>query len=299
MAYDLRRIAANVLREIECNGEADSWLVVSSFQEILGVLVNKFDVKSLASNSVDEEPLDMAIRALLATCLNDQRPVSIAQAIPVVMLAFGYATAMVKKGDDMIYTSTPGTNIPFLEYLITLLGGEKGELVAAGFEHLLEKSNILNKKSHAVIAANHKKKLYDHFFPALVKSFESSKDPIAQKNCLIALTKVIGHISEEQFVLQSNPIAFMLRALDLETIQPSCKRAALEVVGSTIQNNPEALSAHHNSVMNRLMACMKDSDPLIRAMALACTGCIPSALKAKVSRTTFLTTIHYTYSILD
>jgi len=180
-----------------------------------------------------------------------------------------------------LYHAKQTDQIPFLNYLINFFDskhGELGSLIATAFRDILDKSKtLLIKKNHALVSPKYQRKFYHNVFPILINYMDTHRDdPSVQKNCLVALTGVIEHVSGESYVLETNPITPMLKVLNMD-VDGSSKRAALELMLRAIETNPKMLTEHLHSVYNRLEDCMDDKDYMVRAMAVHSTGKLASA----------------------
>lgn len=238
---------------------------VSALLRTVTVLVNK----CLAANEIES--------SLSKTGLNSSTLLSAESQDQQLSLAFAVTKALVLQGKTTALTKA------YLQELLVLLP-RVSKHQTQYYGTLLAPDEVLDKQNHCVISGLYKQRTFTQLVPPIVAEVRLS-DQATRPNFLIALSGILRWLPYSIIRPSLHTlVAPLLQTLDLTDVPPEIKLSALTIFESVLMHDPNDVSEHTASLINRLIACTsaKEKDAKVRAKALQSLAIMPKQLKREV-----------------
>ncbi|KAF2225492.1 MMS19 nucleotide excision repair protein-like protein [Elsinoe ampelina] len=192
-------------------------------------------------------------------------------------LAFAVLKGLVISGKNAKSVSQ------ILGNLLGLLSStELGNIAAIGLGSLMAPDELIVKENHCNVSGLYKQRTYNQCYTAITASTKTSGVEVKQ-NYLVALSGVLKSLPYEIVKPSLSAIApLLLQCLDLkEFLHQRVKPSALVTIEAVLLHDPDTLSEHATSLVNRLLSCSEASvnHEEVRAGALRCLKLLPTQFK--------------------
>lgn len=170
-----------------------------------------------------------------------------------------------------------------IDILISLLRSSTGlaSRITKSFEVLIADISVLEKYkkiSNNNVRLLYKQKFFEIISPKLVSSFKESSDEQFKSNLLIALSLILKHTKKEIIIPHLNEFfPLLLQSLALDNGNNSSieiKLASLETILITIDEIPELISKHLQTIIPNLIQLIKINNFKLRLISINCLNLI-------------------------
>ncbi|KAI9685340.1 MAG: hypothetical protein M1820_010816, partial [Bogoriella megaspora] len=253
-------------------GTLPSEVVAASLSQIT-LLVNKFIPESELNSSIDIKQLS----------LNQTADPSTLNLIDI-RLTFAITKALVLRNSKLASSHVSSL-------LNHLPDPTNGPTIARGFSSILAPSEFLTTENHCRISKLHAQKLFNLTIPIIASSWRTAASPAAKQNYLIALSGILQHLPYSILEPElTSLVPLLLQSVDpSSTLDANLKAGAINTLTSIVNNNPDAVAEHANSLAARLLAAAKSgpgkeggdggNDARVRLVALHCLTAVPGKLR--------------------